>query len=79
MTGSAGGWITRWVNTGPCRAVPPSTSYSSIDATSQQSGSSANGCRFGRRTVLLTSPVTSSVRVEMVARLMGPNCRVKLR
>ena len=78
MTGSTGGWITRWLNTGPGLAVSLSMSYSSMEATSQQSGSSRNGCRFGRRTVSVTSPVASSVRWLTVVWLMGPNCRTKL-
>jgi hypothetical protein len=47
-------------------------------ATSQQSGSSANGARFGRRWLSRSSPVSGSVVTEMTVWLIGPKLRTKL-
>ena len=47
-------------------------------ATSQQSGSSANGARFGRRWVSRSSPVSGSVVTEMTVWLIGPKPRTKV-
>ena len=41
-------------------------------ATSQQSGSSAKGARFGRRWVSRSSPVSGSVVTETTVWLIGP-------
>ena len=47
-----------------------------MEATSQQSGSSVNGARFGRRCVSVTAPVSASVLRVVVVRLIAPNARM---